>query len=108
PRANLYWVRSDGEGETIRLTRSQNIQFPYSFSPDGKRLVFRECDPQTGCGLWILPLEDAESDRPKPGNPEPFLVTPFDEDEPMISPDGRWVAYDSNESGTDEVYVRRF
>jgi serine/threonine-protein kinase len=108
PLANLYWIRSDGGGEAIRLTESKNYQAAASFSPDGKRLLFKECDLRTGCGLWLLPLEQADSDHPKAGKPEPFLVTPFDEGEPEISPDGRWVAYDSNESGTNEVYVRHF
>jgi len=53
-------------------------------------------------------LEDVESDHPKPGKPEPFLQAPGMQRFPMISPDGRWLAYQSDESGSDEVYVRRF
>jgi serine/threonine-protein kinase len=105
---NLYWMRADGAGEVVRLTESKNPQIPYSFSPDGKRLVFSEVRPQTSYDLWTLPLEGAESDRPKPGKPEPFLVTPFVEQTPMISPDGKWLAYVSDESGNSEVYVRPF
>ncbi len=105
---NLYWMRADGAGEAVRLTESKNAQAPSSFSPDGKHLAFSEFDPQTNVDLWTLPLGEMESDRPKPGKPEPFLVTPQDERRPMISPDGRWLAYDSNESGRYEVYVRPF
>jgi Tol biopolymer transport system component len=105
---NLYWARADGAGEAVRLTESKNGQFPSSFSPDGKRLAFAELDPQTNMDLWTLPLEEAESDHPKVGKPEPFLVTPFNERMPMISPDGRWLAYYANESGRNEVYVRSF
>jgi eukaryotic-like serine/threonine-protein kinase len=105
---NLYWMRADGAGEAIRLTESGDIQIPYSFSPDGKRLAFTELRPQTGDDLWTLPLGETESDHPKPGKPEPFLATPFNELGPMISPDGRWLAYYSNESGRYEVYVRPF
>jgi len=105
---NLYWVRADGAGEAVRLTESKNLQGPTSFSPDGKLLAFSEVTTQTGFDLWTLPLEGVESDHPKPGKPEPFLVTPFNELAPMISPDGRWLAYQSNESGGDEVYVRSF
>jgi len=105
---NLYWMRADGAGEAVRLTESKNTQIPYSFSPDGKRVVFNEFSPGTNGDIWTLPLDEVGSDRPKPGKPEPFLVTPFQEFSPMISPDGRWVAYHSNESGSDEVYVRRF
>jgi hypothetical protein len=53
-------------------------------------------------------LDDSGGDHPKPEKLQPFLITPFAEGESAISPDGRWVAYISNESGTDEVYVRRF
>jgi serine/threonine-protein kinase len=105
---NLYWIRADGTGETIRLTVSKYTQYPFSFSPDGKRLAFSEQNPETRHDLWTLPIGDAQSDHPKPGKPEPFLVTPFYESWPMISPDGRWMAYESSESGHDEVYVRRF
>jgi hypothetical protein len=53
-------------------------------------------------------LGEVESDHPKPGTPKPFLVSPANEWEPMISPDGRWLAYYSNDSGRYEVYVRPF
>jgi Tol biopolymer transport system component len=105
---NLYWIRADGAGEAVRLTESKNFQVPFSFSPDGKRLAFTELDSQTNGALWTLPLGEMESDHPKPGKPEPFLVTQFNEFGPMISPDGRWLAYQSNQSGRYEVYVRPF
>ena len=105
---NLYWMRADGAGEAVRLTETKNLQFPFSFSPDGKRIAYMELDPLKGYALWTLPLGDMESDHPKPGRPEPFLVTPFDERRPVISPDGRWLAYVSDESGRYEVYVRPF
>jgi Tol biopolymer transport system component len=105
---SLYWMRADGAGEEVRLTESKNEQYPFSFSPDGRRLAFYELDPHTNRDLWTLGLEDVESDRPKPGKPEPFLVTPFDERWPMISPDGQWLAYQSDESGRNEVYARPF
>jgi serine/threonine-protein kinase len=105
---NLYWTRADGAGEAVRLTESKNGQYAHSFSPDGKRLAFGEIDPQTGDDLWTLRLEETDGDHPKPGKPEPLLVTPFNERTPMISPDGRWLAYQSDESGRSEVYVRPF
>jgi serine/threonine-protein kinase len=106
--ANLYWMRADGAGEAVRLTESKNGQFPYSFSPDGTRIAFVEMSAQTNFDLWTVPLKERESDDPKPGKPEPFLVTPFNESVPMISPDGRWLAYSSDESGQFELCVRRF
>jgi Tol biopolymer transport system component len=105
---NLYWKRADGEGEEIRLTQSRNRQFPSSFSPDGKRLLFYERGPETNNDIWTLPLSDPASDDPKPSNPEPLLRTPFNEKWPTVSPDGRWLAYTSDESGVTETYVRSF
>jgi hypothetical protein len=55
-----------------------------------------------------LPLGGAETDRPSAGRPEPFLATPFSEGAPSISPDGRWLAYQSNETGDSEIFVTRF
>ena len=56
----------------------------------------------------ILPMDGDEASGWKPGKPTVFLSTPFSEQEPMFSPDGRWIAYHSNESGRYEVYVRPF
>jgi Tol biopolymer transport system component len=107
-RESLYWIRADGAGEAKRLTDSKSEQYAFSFSPDGKRLAFEENNPQTGFDLWTLPLEEVESDHPKVGKPEPFLVSPANELRPMISTDGRWLAYQSDESGRSEIYVRPF
>ena len=63
-------------------------------------------DPVTAGDLWIIPVDPSDPDRPKAGQPELFLRTPANETRPAFSPDGRWVAYNSNESGTLEVYVR--
>jgi Tol biopolymer transport system component len=105
---NLYWVRADGTGDTVRLAESKYRQTPFSFSPDGKRLAFTEFNPQTKFDIWTLPLDEVESDHPKAGKPQPFLQTSFSETFPMISPDGRWLAYVSDESGAAEIYVRPF
>jgi serine/threonine-protein kinase len=105
--SNLYWQRSDGTGEIQRLTDSPNTQSPGSWDPNGKFLAFQE---QTGGGfdLMILPMEGNESLGWKSGKPVPFLNTPATETDPMFSPDGRWIAYSSPESGTLDVYVRPF
>src|SRR5450759_187348 len=58
--------------------------------------------------MWTLPLDLTDPDHPKPGKPEPFLRTPADEFVPAFSPNGRWIAYLSNESGRFEIYVRPF
>jgi serine/threonine-protein kinase len=98
---NLFRKRSDGSGEVERLTDSKLVQYPSSVSPDGKLLAFHEADPENDNELLVLPLEGEHK-------PEPFLSTPFSELESEFSPDGRWIAYESNESGAYEIYVRPF
>jgi serine/threonine-protein kinase len=103
----MGWIPSDGGVAPQPLTRSNNLQFPWSFSPDGKRLGFLEAG-KTGYDLWFLPLDIDSKSGIRPGKPEPFLTSDADERSPSFSPDGRWIAYSSNESGTFEVYVRAF
>ncbi|MDX2151910.1 MAG: protein kinase [Bryobacteraceae bacterium] len=103
---NLYWMRADGGGEAVRLMESTAVQIPGVVTPDGSRLLFTEVGQDTGYDLVSVPLEGADGDRPRAGKREYFLKTPFNEATPSISPDGRWVAYDSNETGRTEVFVR--
>jgi Tol biopolymer transport system component len=105
---SLGWMRADGAGETQRLLDSKNSVVPYSFFPDGRRLAYSELDPLSGHDLWTLALDVSDPDHPKPGKPELFLRTPSNELFPAVSPDGRWIAYESNESSRFEVYVRPF
>ena len=109
PGANsIRWVRADGAGEAQSLLESKGELRAYSFSPDGQRLAFAERGADTGLDLWTLPLDVSVPEHPRHGKPELFLRTPFDEQEPAFSPDGPWIAYTSNESGGNEVYVRPF
>jgi Tol biopolymer transport system component len=110
PGANsMQWIRADGAGEAQPLLESKQLNLaPYSFSPDGQRLAFTELHLDTSTDLWTLPLDVTDPEHPKPGKPELFLRTRFNQSEPAFSPDGNWVAYKSNESGRDEVYVRPF
>ena len=103
----IFWVRSDGAGKPQALLQSKNRQYPWSFSPDGKRLAFTEQSPETQRDIWTVPLE-TDSAGLRAGKPEVFLQTPFDERNPSFSPDGRWLAYASDESGAFQVYVRAF
>ena len=105
---NLYWQRADNTGDTQRLTESKYIQLPASWHPSGRYFAFTEINPQTGPDLMILPMEGDETSGWKPGKPVVFLSTPAVELEPMFSPDGKWIAYFSNESGRFEVFVRPF
>jgi serine/threonine-protein kinase len=105
---NIYWMRTDGAGGALRLTDSPHAQRPHSFSPDGKLLAFEDQSPDKGWDIWTLPLDLRDPDRPRPGQPEPFLRTAGTDVSPSFSPDGRWIAYSSAESGVDEVYVETF
>ena len=106
---NLYWQRADGTGDAERLTASNNIQWPGSWHPSGKFLAFSEIGRQKRRpDLMLLPMEGSEASGWKPGTPTVFLSTPSVENYPEFSPDGRWLAYMSNESGRFEVYVRPF
>ena len=105
---NLYWQRADGTGEAQRLTESKNPQWPTSWHPSGKHLAFTEQHPQTFNDVMILPLEGDEASGWRPGKPVAFLNSPAVETHATFSPDGRWLAYQSNEGGVAEVYVRPF
>ena len=99
--ANVFWQAADGTGSVEQLTESPNIQYPSAFSPDGTRLVIREDMQATGNDLSVLSLQGERK-------VEAVLQTTFNELNGEISPDGRWLAYQSNESGQDEIYVRPF
>jgi Tol biopolymer transport system component len=105
---NLWWIRADGAGDARRLTESKNIQFTGSWRPDGKVLAFWQLNPGTNYDIMTLSIEGDEKVGWKPGELKPFLNSAFDEVLPAFSPDGRWLAYISNESGSFEVYVRPF
>jgi serine/threonine-protein kinase len=95
----ILWMPSDGSGEAEQLIASEQIEAVSSWSPDGV-LVFRE-GPLLQSDIWVLPLEGE-------GKPKPFLVTEFHERNAMFSPDGRWIAFTSDRSGQDEVYVKAY
>ena len=103
----LNWLRLDSAGKPEPLTHSNSIQVPWSFSPNGKRLAYHEMSPTTGFDLWTVPVQASGSGLTA-GKPELFLQTPAFETYPSFSPDGQWMAYGSNESGSWEVSVRAF
>jgi len=98
---SLFWKPADGSGPDERLLPGQAEQAIGSFSPDGRLLAYGELEPMAQQDIWILPLAGDHK-------PVPFLRTPFNEMEPAFSPDGRWIAYTSDESGRQEVYVRPY
>jgi len=99
--ANLYRKASSGAGSDELLLESSLNDFPLDWSPDGRFLLFARMDPKTGIDLWVLPLEGERK-------AVPFICTSFESDNGQFSPDGQWVAYQSDESGRVEVYVQAF
>ncbi len=97
---NLYWKLADGSGPDELLLERENEAVPMSWSPDGRYLAFYENGPPETQGIYVLSMEDRTA--------EPFLVTADQERSPMFSPDGRFIAYTSDESGQTEVYVEPF
>ena len=108
PGEGLFWTRSDGAGQPQRLVQSTtSVIMAYSFTPDGKRLAFRDRSAGTGYDLWTMPVE-SDGAGLRGGKPELFLGTQFNEQHPAFAPDGHWLAYTSNEGGTDQIFVRAF
>jgi serine/threonine-protein kinase len=105
---NLYWQRADGTGAPVRLTESNVEQYPGSWHPDGRHLAFFERSQQSSWDIMLLPMEGDVASGWKPGRPIPFISGPSAEAFPAFSPDGRWLAYSSDESKTIEVYVTSF
>ena len=98
---NIFWKAADGSGPEERLATSDNLQRAGSFSPDGRIMTISEVNPKTGSDIGVIPME---GDR----KPRVFLATPFQESSALLSPDGHWISYVSDESGRLEVYVRPF
>ena len=95
---NVFWRTADGSGTEEQLTTGKGTHAPGSWSPKGDVLLFT--DATEGLDILSLNLVDHRT--------QPFLRTPDLEGAPQFSPDGRWVAYVSNESGQEEVYVRPY
>jgi hypothetical protein len=98
---DLYRKNADGSGEETVLLKSDADKTPTSWSRDGRLLLYTIGNPTTQADLWALPLQ---------GDRKAFtvLATAFPEGQGSFSPDGRWIAYASTESGSPEVYVRPF
>jgi serine/threonine protein kinase len=99
----IYRKDASGAGEEERLTDGVNRKITMDWSRDGRYVLYREMGQKTGMDLWALPLNG-------PGALKPFalLESPFNEGGGRFSPDGKWLAYNSNETGVSQVYVRAF
>jgi serine/threonine protein kinase len=98
---NLYHKPASGTGSDAVLFYSMDWKYPIDWSADGRNIVYQVATTKTHSDLWVLPLS-------RERKPFPFMQTEFTEEHPQFSPDGRWLAYTSNESGTPEIYVQNF
>ena len=98
---SIYQKASGGTGAEEALVTSGELKYNPDWSPDGRFILYAQLNPTTNVDLLLLPLSGERK-------PEPFLQTNFIEAQGRFSPDGRWVAYVSNETGQFEVYVQGF
>jgi len=96
---DIFIKSADGTGIARSILKKEPPQYPLSFSPDGRLLAITETSPVTGKDIWVVPLD---------GEPQPFIVTSAQENAAAFSPNGHWIAYQSNESGRPEIYVQPF
>ena len=97
----MWWMPADRSGSPERLTTIGEQQSAGSWSPDGRAVAFTQVSPETKGDIYVLELNGERK-------PRPFAQSKFDEGSPRFSPDGRWIAYCSNESGRSEVYVQAY
>lgn len=95
----IFMAPADGSGDPRLLVRSEHDLVPGSWSPNGERLLYTEYHPNTGADIWVVT---------RGGDATPVLVTAFNEYSPAWSPDGTWFAFTGDESGTPQIYLRRF
>jgi Tol biopolymer transport system component len=97
---NLFQKMADGSGQEDPLYRSNLAKLPSDWSTDGRFILCGTVDPKTRWDLWVLSVGDQKW--------ETFLQTSANESRAMFSPNGRWVVYESDESGKKEIYVQSF
>jgi Tol biopolymer transport system component len=102
----LYQKNSDGGGkEEVLLPPANDFKVSNDWSRDGRFLLYTIQDPKTNSDLWVAPLT---AEAQLAGPPAPFANTEFSEQQGQFSPDGRWIAYVSDESGRPEIHVQAF
>jgi Tol biopolymer transport system component len=104
---NLFRIPAEGNGGEERISKSETRQVPSDWSKDGRLILYYEAAPDTGMDLWTL--EVAPDGQPQPSaKPQPYIRAPFNQILGRFSPDMKWVAYQSDESGRPEAYIQRF
>jgi len=111
--SSIYWQAADGSGAIEQLTINPVALYPSAISPDGTRLIVRQDAPTRDLMVVAIDRAPAQTDPTRSQQaelkrPQPLVQTPAAESAADVSPDGRWVAYQSDESGRDEIYVRPF
>jgi serine/threonine protein kinase/Tol biopolymer transport system component len=104
---NLYWQQADGADTAEPLSKSPNAQSAASWHRNGRFLAYTEMRPTTRGDIFVVPVNRIASGW-HVGTPAPLAEAPANEMEPTFSPDGRWLAYQSNDTGRAEVFVRTF
>jgi serine/threonine-protein kinase len=102
----IYWARADGAGEPQILLKTQGLNFVWSYSREAARLAYFDLFGRGG-GIFTVPIAEGNGGL-KAGTPEPFFETSSRVSTPEFSPDGRWIAYTTDETGRNEVQVRPF
>jgi Tol biopolymer transport system component len=97
----LKVISADGSGNAERIAAGEKMQFPTSWASEANALVFLQETSAGANGIWVVPMHGERK-------PQLFIESRFELWHPDLSPDGRWMAYVSNESGTPEVYVQPY
>jgi Tol biopolymer transport system component len=97
----VFFLQADGSGEPDQITYGPNEQIPAGWSPDGNHIIYLDRDVTTHWDIWKLPLEPR-------GEPKPVVKARLIQYDAVLSPDGRWLAYASSETGRFEVYVKPY
>ena len=98
---NLYQKLTSGGGSEELLRKSSEETWADDWTADGRFIVYQTFNPKTKWDLWILPMSGDQQ-------PIPYLQTQFNEQQAQVSPDGKWIVYTSDESGTTEIYAQTF
>jgi serine/threonine-protein kinase len=102
--SDFHWVPADASQPSRPIYESQRTAVPWAWTPDGRELLYYEHDPETDYDIWVLPIDQGM----RSGEPRSVVASAARERYAAVSPDGRWLAYVSDESGRREIYVQSF